>query len=103
MKSTSRALLAQQASAEIEGGNCKGMGTYWAHQEAQWMNAKTKADAQRACQELLSVCDGCPVRSLCARWAQIERFTGVAGGLIWQNGRAYARAPLFRRGAALAS
>lgn len=34
----------------------------------------------------VKVCTDCPVRVLCAGWAKKERWSGVAGGVLWQDG-----------------
>lgn len=34
----------------------------------------------------VKVCEGCPVRDLCAAWAAREQWSGVAAGELWRNG-----------------
>lgn len=41
----------------------------------------------QAVEAICDYCIGCPVRQQCADAARAERFSGIAGGRIWKNGK----------------
>jgi hypothetical protein len=80
-------VLARAAAARLREAACKNQSAFWNAQEAVHGAAETQAAARVAAWPLVEVCHGCPVVQLCAEWASVDRYTGIAAGAAWVNGR----------------
>lgn len=59
----------------------------WSVAEDQYRSATGGAKAQAAAASVLWMCDGCPVLDACRRWAIADRYSGLAAGAIFNDGR----------------
>jgi len=82
----SRAILAQQALAQLVAADCGGEGALWSRQEAHHNAAITRDAALDAAEPLLDICADCPVVPACRQWAILDQYTGIAAGTSWVNG-----------------
>lgn len=80
--------LARYYTAAIENAACKDTGTWWTQQEAAHAAARTADDAADATRAAFALCSMCPDKGLCAARAEADRYTGLAAGQVWLNGRA---------------
>jgi|SRR5690606_25127526 len=80
-------VLARTASAALRGAACTGMRREWDNGEIDVEAARTRQEAWSAAADLLAVCHGCDVVARCLLWAELERYTGVAGGQVLANGK----------------
>lgn len=83
---SSRRTLARDAAARLVAAACREQGRLWDKGETEYETATTDREARDAVEPLVAVCASCPVPAECQRWASIDRYTGVAGGLVWHNG-----------------
>jgi hypothetical protein len=79
--------LARHVTALITGAACKGRGLWWSQQEATHAQATTGADAAAATTDAFAVCGGCTQVDLCRQRAELDRYTGLAAGGVFLNGR----------------
>lgn len=86
MRPISIRVLARDRAYELPSANCRGRGAWWDQQEAAWIRATTAAAAAEATKDARAVCLGCPARPECAAWADIDHYTGVAGGGVYIDG-----------------
>lgn len=81
-----RDVLARDAAAQLDQAACRDQHALWDAQERAHEAAATPVDAVNAAGPALAVCAGCPVSPLCAVWAEIDEYTGLAAGGVWVNG-----------------
>lgn len=81
-------VLARNAAAGLRRAACKDQGSLWNEVEADVEGASTRAAEHRAAEPAFRVCDDCPMIAACERWAGMDRYTGVAAGQVWRNGKA---------------
>ena len=81
-----RDVQAAEASARLDRGSCVGREAEWAEGEHIWAEARSVDEALAAAAPLLEICRACPVLADCAKWAEIDRYTGVAGGRPYVRG-----------------
>lgn len=43
--------------------------------------------AYNAANPALTICHSCPVRLMCAQWAEDDKYTGIAGGYVLTRGK----------------
>lgn len=79
--------VAELAYLLVIHGNCAVSGTGWDQAEKQYLSADSAAAAAQASSLVLGLCEGCPVIDECARWAQIDRYSGLAAGRSWIRGK----------------
>ena len=87
MRGIDRQVLARDASAALFAAACKEQRDLWNRCEEEHATAVTTGQARRAAEPLLEVCGGCPIVPACRRWAEVDHYTGVAGGTAWLNGK----------------
>lgn len=82
----SRKVLARAVAAGMpQGARCSGRA--WEQLEAQHAAAESPAEATALVALIRrSFCDGCPAFMTCARWAETERYTGLAAGGAYDKG-----------------
>lgn len=80
---------AELAALLVEEGNCAIPNTGWTAAEKQHTEAPNNAAAAAAADKVLSLCIDCPVLNECARWATVDRYTGLAAGSSWIRGKEY--------------
>ncbi|MEG9225245.1 hypothetical protein [Aeromicrobium sp. Sec7.5] len=80
LRLSSRDARAAEASARLDRASCVGREAEWAEVEHRWAEARSVDEAVEAAAPLIEICQGCPVLAACAQWAEIDRYTGVAGG-----------------------
>lgn len=68
-------------------GNCARPDTGWSDAEMRFARAANAEEAASAAAMALVLCDECPVRFECHRWATVDRYTGLAAGSAWVRGR----------------
>lgn len=88
MRGISRVVLARDAAAYLGDGACRELGQMW-NQHERVLAAAGDVDEQAkaaAARPLLEVCGTCPVRQSCREWAELDDYTGVAGGVVLVNG-----------------
>jgi hypothetical protein len=85
--STHRVPLARIASAEVEPAQCKGRGKWWTRKEAEHAAAVDSESAAKAAKPALRLCGRCPAYELCKYWAELDKYTGLAAGAAYLNGR----------------
>lgn len=84
----SRRVLADDLLERMGGqGACKGQSALWADSETRHLAATTKLAATDAAAPALDLCQDCPVVALCNQWATVDRYTGLAAGLAWTDGK----------------
>ncbi|MCK5890242.1 MAG: hypothetical protein P1U38_02960 [Aeromicrobium sp.] len=81
-----RDVQAAEASSRLSQASCVGRELEWAEGEQVWTEARSIEEALAAAAPLIEICQGCPVRAACAQWAEIDRYTGVAGGRPYVRG-----------------
>lgn len=84
-----RAHLARQAAARLWAAQCKHSRDDWNLVEAQLEDIDDPTQAQQVAEPLLQICRTCPIATECAIWAELDRYTGVAGAHRWINGRSF--------------
>lgn len=80
-RSRSGAGLARQLGA----GACRSSWLTWTAAEAR--AASRQGINQPEVATALGMCSECPVRRVCADWARLDRYTGLAAGRLWQDGQ----------------
>lgn len=63
----------------------------WEQSAAEVFTTGSRAQARAALAEAQVFCGGCPIRVACEEQAASERYTGVAGGQIFVEGRRRSR------------
>ncbi len=86
LRLSSRDVRAAQASARLDRARCVGREAEWAEGEQRWTEARSVDEALTAAAPLIEICQACPVLAACAQWAEIDRYTGVAGGRPYVRG-----------------
>jgi len=86
MRGINREVLARDAASRLSLAACKESQEIWDEQEKVHGSAKVQAIARKAAVPLLRICAGCSVLGECRKWAQIDRYTGIAAGTAWVNG-----------------
>jgi hypothetical protein len=86
VRGISRQVLASEAAYAVPSGACKDELRLWNRQEALHEGAANQAGAAIAAAPLLDLCSTCGSRGACYRWAEAEKYTGIAGGAAWVNG-----------------
>lgn len=81
-----RDVQAARASARLDRASCVGREAEWAEGERAWTEARSVDEALAAAAPLIEVCQDCPVIAACGSWAEIDRYTGVAGGRPFVRG-----------------
>lgn len=87
MRGISREVLARNLAAELGAARCRGRRDFWNEHEQAWAMVLKRRDAEEAAAPALALCEDCPVLELCAAWAAVDRYTGLAAGLMWRAGR----------------
>jgi hypothetical protein len=87
MSDRSREVLACDAAARLRAASCRGQRDLWNTHERAYLEAERGDAAAEAAEGALLLCDQCPVLDRCAAWAAVDRYTGLAGGAGWINGR----------------
>lgn len=84
-----RRLLADEALRAMRGrAACRSeSSSWWVSCEREYSWAETPVEARAASRDAMELCRGCPVRELCEVWAAAERYTGLAAGHAWLEGR----------------
>lgn len=77
---------AELAALLVREGNCAIPGTGWDDAEIRHAKASNDVAANQAAQAVLRLCIGCPVVEVCRRWAEVDRYTGLAAGSSWAWG-----------------
>lgn len=81
-------VLARHAAAQLEDAACGGRRELWDAAESVIAISPSRAATVSAAAPLLRICwSECLVRDACRQWAEIDRYTGVAGGQILAEGR----------------
>jgi hypothetical protein len=83
----SRNVLARDATARIRPAACKEQSRLWTAAEAAHEAASTAGEAELAAAPALQFCADCPVMGVCAQWAEVDEYTGLAAGQAWVNGK----------------
>ncbi|GAA1737266.1 hypothetical protein [Aeromicrobium alkaliterrae] len=86
LRPSNRDLLAASASANLGGANCAGREIEWADGERSWTSARSAGTALAAAAPLVDICGGCAVIVACAKWAELDHYTGIAGGRPFVRG-----------------
>lgn len=86
MRGISRVVLARDAAARLSAAACKELYELWDRQEKLHGDAATQEVAHESAQPLLAICAGCPAVIECRSWAEVDEYTGIAGGAAWVNG-----------------
>ncbi|GAA1436022.1 hypothetical protein GCM10009616_34790 [Microlunatus lacustris] len=81
-----RDVLARDAAARLDRAACREEQALWDAQECAHEAAETAGEARQAADSALALCVGCPVSQLCAAWAEVDQYTGLAAGQAWVNG-----------------
>ena len=81
-----RDVQAAKASARLGQASCMGRESEWAEGEQVWTEARSLEEALVAAEPLIEICQECPVLAACAQWAEIDRYTGIAGGRPYVRG-----------------
>lgn len=50
-------------------------------------NRKWRPHVKEAARVADTLCEDCPIRRECYEGAQAGRYTGIAGGAVWRNGK----------------
>lgn len=79
--------LAQHLAWKLQGARCRDDTTTWAHHEAGYAAATTPTEADAHLIAAQQICSQCPVTEECAQRAHLDRYTGLAAGLAFLNGR----------------
>ncbi len=66
---------------------CKAMSAWWVSCEIEHAAARSVVEARAAAMQVVELCGECPVRDLCETWAFTEKYSGLAAGHAWVNGR----------------
>lgn len=81
----------------FEEAACAGSSKEWTEGEAAWARSRSSASARLALKPLYAMCANCPVRLACEEWARADKYSGVAAGMLWVNGRPSAGVRVPRR------
>ena len=81
--------LAQHAAWNLTAAQCRDLTLHWATLEADYRAAASPTEAQQHLDASRLICDGCPVAEPCAERARLDRYTGIAAGTGYTNGRAH--------------
>lgn len=87
MSGRDREVLARDAAARLGPAICRGQRDLWNACERAYLEAENPAAAGQVADGALLLCDECPVLDWCAAWAAVDRYTGLAAGAAWTNGR----------------
>ncbi len=68
-------------------GACREDRQLWGVAERDHASATTKWTARVAAAPAVELCAGCPVLTVCANWAETDRYTGLAAGTAWIDGK----------------
>lgn len=79
--------LARQVTALIKNAACKDRGRWWSQQEATHAAADNSDTAAAATADAFAVCARCTQVDLCRQRAELDRYTGLAAGTVFLNGR----------------
>lgn len=90
--STTRRQVEDQFAQELAArlavtGQCRFDARLWLAGEQAHANAPSPAAARDAAAPLVALCAQCPVCRMCGQWAIVDRYTGIAAGWAWKNGR----------------
>lgn len=66
---------------------CKGESAWWTSCENDFETAQTVAVARAASAGAVEMCSRCPVVDLCELWAFSGKYSGLAAGHAWVDGR----------------
>jgi len=66
-------------------GACQSSLREWSAAEQRAAERHGPGDRQVA--EALLLCAGCPVQDLCAEWARLDKYSGLAAGQLWDDGK----------------
>jgi len=87
MSDRSREVLARDAAARLRAASCRGQRDLWNTHERAYLEAESRDAAAEAAEGALLLCDECAVLDRCAAWAAVDKYTGLASGAAWVNGR----------------
>lgn len=91
----SREVLARHYRSLAQTPSCSGQGAAWTEAERRYELAQSAEQAAEIASSVLHQCHDCPALSLCEQWAKVDRYTGLAAGHAWRDGRR--RLPGIRR------
>ena len=83
----SREVLARNAVWTLADGACKDMTIRWSTWEDGYLRADALPDRAVAVVDAAAVCAGCSIVAECADLAALSRYTGIAAGRGYRNGR----------------
>jgi len=86
LRPSGRDVAAASASARLDGAHCAGRQGEWNEGENSWTSARSAGAAVAAAAPLVDICAGCPVIAACASWAELDHYTGIAGGRPYVRG-----------------
>lgn len=87
MRAIDREVLARDATWTLDDGACKELTTTWSQWEKSYSGAGNAAGRAVVLREANAICGVCPITTECADLAQLIRYTGIAAGRAYVNGR----------------
>lgn len=87
MRFDERLALTHEAIYVVADGACKELTTRWTQWEVAYTATQSHAGRSAALVEPLRVCSDCPVVGECAEIAELTRYTGLAAGGPYTDGR----------------
>lgn len=86
-----RAVLGQSQSRLLTDAACQSKSVLWGRAEKAILDEDLPwPDRCLEAEEALRLCDSCPLsggNGVCATWAELERYDGLAAGAYYRNGR----------------
>lgn len=79
--------LVQAISWDLSGAACKHLTRWWGRCERALDEVQSTDLRRRILARAISHCHRCPVQRACGERARIDRYTGIAGGAEYRNGR----------------
>lgn len=87
-RTVSSIVLARSAAAGLRRAACKGQAELWNEVEGAVEQAGSRVAEHEAASPARRVClMQCPMVEACEQWARIDRYTGVAAGQVFRNGK----------------
>lgn len=87
IRNISAVVLARNATANLRRAACKDQKMLWNDVEAAVEAATSQDEKEQAAAPARELCLSCPVLEACEEWARIDKYTGVAAGQVWRNGK----------------
>lgn len=85
--SRTRRTIARRLANSLPTAACHGRAQWWAMKEAEYAAARTARERSYVARPVFTLCAGCPVLLQCAEWAEVYRYTGLAAGAAYRDGR----------------